>query len=248
MVPLLKKLHEIRYDPDAIAKECEVSLILMVDRFLRKKLVSIDEEDQYGYEMSSHSKSTEVLKNMVYQLFRKIVEIGVWMLQDGDRIREKFIVILRKVLFANSEYAYFFENEGYHKITLLKTQEFKVPPPLDVDKLISTGELVYEITEQDDDASKIRRLLNYTQDENRDSKMDYNGHDDKIFKDSDCEESKDSDDVKPNDITGAKAYIETPGSRKLKGSSLYYGALYNHFCDLGGLRSIILDLKPRQRR
>ena len=111
---------------------------------------------------------------------------------------------------------------------------------IDVGKLISTGELFYEITEQDDDASKIRRLLNYTQDENRDSKMDYNGHDDKIFKDSDCEESKDSDDVKPNDITGAKAYIETPGSRKLKGSSLYYGALYNHFCDLGGLRSIIL--------
>ena len=70
----------------------------------------------------------------------------------------------------------------------------------------------------------------------------YNGHDDKNFKDSDCEESKDSDNVKPNDITGAKAYIETPGSRKLKGSSLYYGALYNHFCDLGGLRSIILIL------
>ena len=90
----------------------------MVDRFLRKKLVSIDEEDQYGDEMSSHSNSTEVLKNMVYQLFRKIVEIGAWMLQDGDRIREKFIVILRKVLFANSEYVYFFENEGYHKRTL----------------------------------------------------------------------------------------------------------------------------------
>ena len=35
------------------------------------------------------------------------------------------------------------------------------------------------------------------------------------FKDSDCEESKDSDNVKPNGITGAKAYIETPGSRKL---------------------------------
>ena len=127
VVPLLKKLHEIRYDPDAIAKECEVSLILMVDRFLRKKLVSIDEEDQYGDEMSSHSNSTEVLKNMVYQLFRKIVEIGAWMLQDGDRIREKFIVILRKVLFANSEYAYFFENEGYHK-KLYKPRNSKCTP------------------------------------------------------------------------------------------------------------------------
>ena len=84
---------------------------------------------------------------------------------------QKKIVILRKVLFANSEYAYFFENEGYHKITLLKTQEFKVPPPLDVGKLISTGELSYEITEQDDNASKVHRLLDYAQDENRHSEM-----------------------------------------------------------------------------
>ena len=37
-----------------------------------------------------------------------------------------------------------------------------------------------ELQKQDDDASKIRRLLNYAQDENQHSKMDYNAHDDKI--------------------------------------------------------------------
>ena len=52
---LIKTLVEIQNDPDAIDKECEVSLILMVDRFLRKKLVppppptTDDDYNDYDY-------------------------------------------------------------------------------------------------------------------------------------------------------------------------------------------------------
>ena len=229
---LIKTLVEIQNDPDAIDKECEVSLILMVDRFLRKKLVPppppTTDDDYYDYDdnmgrMDSgddndddkkydEESAANELKNTVYQFFRKIVQIGVWMLKDRTRIRAKFISILRKVLFANKDFAFFFENEGYNKSGTYFRYDtpFVLPEPIDYSSLLGIVDNFDEM--------KIESETTAVEDD-----------------------STDKEQKKKEDNKKTKLFIETTGSlnRRLKGNSLYYSALFNYFAEIGGLDSII---------
>ncbi len=217
VMPLLKNLITIQNNPDAIDKECEVSLILMVDRFLRKKLVSPIDDDEDGNDKDSDDaydseNSTQALKNIVYHFFRKIVQIGAWMLKDRERIRAKFIAILRKVLFANEDFTYFFDHEGYHKQSLFggDANIFVVPEPLDFREFAGINENL----EMQHDGIK---------------NMDVN-----------CDEGSKEINVSRERVEREnKVFIETNGSRRMKGHSLYYGSLFNYFGEIGGLNSIL---------